>query len=59
MYIRVSLIFFLFLFHYLYFALSYADENIQPLMIQNDEGLAAIVNPLNSTCYDWKGDIIP
>ena len=25
----------------------------------NDEVLAGIVNPFNSTCYDWKGDIIP
>jgi hypothetical protein len=38
---------------------SYADESIQPTTSQNDEVLAAIVNPLNSTCYDWKGNIIP
>jgi hypothetical protein len=25
----------------------------------NDDVLAGIVNPFNSTCYDWRGDIIP
>jgi hypothetical protein len=26
---------------------------------QNDDGLANIVNPFNSDCFDWKGDKIP
>ena len=25
----------------------------------NDDALADIVNPFNSTCYDWRGNIIP
>ena len=25
----------------------------------NEDGFAAIVNPYNSTCYDWRGDIVP
>ncbi len=25
----------------------------------NDNGLAAIVNPLDSSCYDWRGETIP
>ena len=26
---------------------------------QNDDALAAIVNPFNSTCYDWRDNIVP
>ena len=25
----------------------------------DDDGLAGIVNPHDSTCYDWRGDIVP
>ena len=25
----------------------------------NDDALAGIVNPHNSTCYDWRGDVVP
>ncbi|CAB5167489.1 hypothetical protein D3OALGA1CA_5481 [Olavius algarvensis associated proteobacterium Delta 3] len=28
-------------------------------MIQNEQVMAAIVNPFESTCYDWSGNIIP
>ena len=38
---------------------AYAGENNPLLMLQNDEVLAGIVNPLDSTCYDWRGKIIP
>lgn len=58
-YIRPALILLLFVFHYLHLSLSYANED-NPLSVpQNDEVLAGIVNPFNSTCYDWRGNIIP
>jgi len=38
---------------------TYAGENNPLSMLQNDEVLAGIVNPLDSTCYDWRGKIIP
>jgi len=38
---------------------AYAGENNPLSMLQNDEVLAGIVNPLDSTCYDWRGKIIP
>jgi len=37
----------------------HADDNIPPSASQNDDALAAIVNPFNSTCYDWRENIIP
>jgi hypothetical protein len=36
-----------------------ANEDSPPSTSQNGDALAAIVNPLNSTCYDWREDIIP
>jgi len=27
--------------------------------VQSDDGIADIVNPFKSTCYDWQGNIIP
>lgn len=36
-----------------------ANEDIPFSASQNDDGLATIVNPYNSTCYDWRGNIIP
>jgi hypothetical protein len=36
-----------------------AGENNVLAESPNDDGLAGIVNPFNSRCYDWKGDIIP
>lgn len=31
-----------------------------PLPVSSDDdGVAGIVNPFNSSCYDWKGDSIP
>ena len=38
---------------------AYAGEDNPLSMLQNDEVLAGIVNPLDSTCYDWRGKIIP
>jgi hypothetical protein len=35
------------------------NEEITLQASQNDDELAAIVNPFNSTCYDWKDNIIP
>ena len=37
----------------------HTDDNIPLSVSQNDDALTAIVNPLNSTCYDWKENIIP
>jgi hypothetical protein len=37
----------------------YAGESGMPLDFYNNDGLARIVNPHDSTCYDWKGNIIP
>jgi hypothetical protein len=33
---------------------AYAGENNPLSMLQSDEVLAEIVNPLDSTCYDWR-----
>jgi hypothetical protein len=49
----------LFVFYSLHFSVSYAGENNPLSKIQNDEVMAAIVNPFNSTCYDYSGKIIP
>ena len=38
---------------------AYAAENKPLSESPNDDGLDAIVNPLNSTCYDWRGKNIP
>ncbi|MEN8806763.1 MAG: DUF1566 domain-containing protein [Desulfobacterales bacterium] len=37
----------------------YANEDTPLSASQNDDELAAIVNPFNSTCYDWRENIIP
>jgi hypothetical protein len=36
-----------------------AGESKSQTESPNDDGLAAIVNPFNSRCYDWRGDNIP
>jgi hypothetical protein len=36
-----------------------ANEDIPFQASQNDDELAAIVNPFNSTCYDWRDNIVP
>ena len=55
--IGTSLIFSLFLLNPLHLPLSYAMEN-NPLSKHVDE-LSDIVNPLKSSCYDWRGNTIP
>jgi len=37
----------------------HADDNIPSAASQNDDALAGIVNPFNSTCYDWRENIVP
>lgn len=37
----------------------HAGENNPLSMLENDKQLARIVNPFDSTCYDWRGKIIP
>jgi hypothetical protein len=36
-----------------------AGENNTLASSSNDNGLVGIVNPFNSRCYDWRGEIIP
>lgn len=38
---------------------AFAGEDNPVLLLENDKQLADIVNPLDSTCYDWRGEIIP
>ena len=49
----------LFIFYSLVLERPYASEDTPDLAPQNDDGSASITNPFNSTCYDWKGNIIP
>jgi len=58
--IRPSLICFIFVLQFPYLPLPDAAEN-QPNVssVQSDDGLADIVNPFKSTCYDWSGTIVP
>ena len=51
------LIFFLIFLNYPHLSLSIANEN-NPLSKDEDE-LADIINPLKSSCYDWRGSAIP
>jgi hypothetical protein len=52
-----SLIFSLFLLHSLHLPSSNAIENNS--LSEHDDVLADIVNPYESTCYDWRGSTIP
>jgi hypothetical protein len=36
-----------------------ANEDRPPSTSQDGDALAAIVNPLNSTCYDWRDNVVP
>ena len=38
---------------------SYANNNDLPSESPNDDALDGIINPFDSTCYDWRGEIIP
>ncbi|MDM8554487.1 DUF1566 domain-containing protein [Desulfococcaceae bacterium HSG7] len=53
-YIIAALVFF-----YLFLSLSFAKKNTALSEHENDKLLAEIVNPYDSTCYDWRGNIIP
>ena len=53
-YIIVALVF-----YYLLLPLSCANKNTALSEHENDKLLAEIVNPHDSTCYDWRGNIIP
>ena len=55
--IGLCLIFSLFLLPSLHLSSSNAIEN-NPLS-EHDDGLADIVDPFKSTCYDWRGNTIP
>ncbi len=57
--IMLSLILLLFVFYYVHLQASYADEKNLFSVPQNDDVLTNIVNPFKSTCYDWRGTIIP
>lgn len=37
----------------------YANDDIPLSAPQNDDMLEAIVNPFDSTCYDWRGSVVP
>jgi len=53
-------IFSIFLLPFIYPSPPNAVEN-EPgdISIEHDDGLADIVDPFDSTCYDWKGNVIP
>ena len=35
------------------------EEEIFPAGVQNDDDVSAIVNPYDSSCYDWRGSNVP
>lgn len=37
----------------------YAGEHKSLRESSKDDGFADVVNPLDSTCYDWRGDVLP
>lgn len=43
----------------IFFFVAYAGENNLLPEFPNEDGCAGIVNPYNSTCYDWRGSIVP
>jgi hypothetical protein len=58
--IRSILIFSIFVLHFICLSSPDAGENEPGVVsVQSDEGLADIVDPHKSTCYDWKGTVIP
>jgi hypothetical protein len=57
--IKAALFLLLLVYHCLHLSLSHANETTPLSVLQNDEALAGIINPFNSTCYDWSGNIIP
>jgi hypothetical protein len=57
-YILSFLILLLFFFYCLLLQPSYANDDHPQSVSQNIDDLAGILNPFNSTCYDWRGNII-
>jgi len=57
--IRLSLILILVVFQGFYISSPFANENIQLSESSHDAVLDSILNPFQSTCYDWRGKIIP
>jgi len=57
--VLAALVLLLLIIHRFPLSFSHANDNTTLLVIQNDEVMAAIVNPFDSTCYDWSGNIIP
>jgi hypothetical protein len=55
----IYLISLVFVFSCTHFQPFNANEDIPLQASQNDDELAAIVNPFNSTCYDWRDNIVP
>ena len=55
----IYLISLVFVFSFTHFQPFNANEDIPLQASQNDDELAAIVNPFNSTCYDWRDNIVP
>ena len=54
------LIFFIFVLHSIHLSSPNAIADKTSIVPnQHDDGLADIVDPFKSTCYDWKGNIIP
>ena len=51
--IFIIIVFFIFDF------VAYADEDNLLSEFPNENGFVGIVNPYNSTCYDWRGNIVP
>jgi hypothetical protein len=51
--INSVIVFFIFVF------VAYAGENNLLSESPNEDLFAGIVNPNNSTCYDWRGNIVP
>ena len=58
-YIVFYLILLFFVFSCTHLQPFHADDNIPSAASQNDDALAGIVNPFDSTCYDWRENIIP
>ena len=58
-YMVVHLISLVFVFSCAHLQPFHANEDIPLQASQNDDELAAIVNPFNSTCYDWRDNIVP
>ncbi|MBT8350547.1 MAG: DUF1566 domain-containing protein [Deltaproteobacteria bacterium] len=55
----IQINFFTIIIFFVLFLCVYAGENNPQSESPNDDVLAGIVNPFDSTCYDWREEIIP